>query len=271
MIGDRRIGLIGAGAMGEALISALLSAGITDPGRLFASDPREERRRELAERYNISLFSDNLEVVGRSDVIILSVKPQVMPDLLDEIGAHIPGDKLVISIAAGIDLYSIERYLPGGPPVIRVMPNTPARVREGVSCYATGSFVEEHHCRIAEEIFRSVGRVYRIPEKQLDAVTGLSGSGPAYVFLIIEALSDAGVLSGLPREMAIELAAQTLAGAARMVLETGEHPARLREAVTSPSGTTIAALRVLERAGLRGIIMDAVAAAVERSKELGNS
>ncbi len=261
-------GLIGTGNMAEALIRGLLAAGVAERAQLVGSDPRAERRREIADLYGIETLADNAEVARRADILILAVKPQVMTRVLDEIRTQVRPSALVISIAAGIPLAVIESHLPRVR-VVRTMPNTPALVSAGATAIAAGGHATEEDLDAARRIFDSVGMSVTLEESQMDAVTGLSGSGPAYMFLIIEALSDAGVKVGLSRYNAQALAAQTVLGSAKLLLETNEHPGRLKDMVTSPGGTAIAGLHTLEAGGLRTTLMNAVEVATNRSRELG--
>jgi pyrroline-5-carboxylate reductase len=267
---DGTIGFIGTGNMAEALIRGLVRAGVAEPARILGSEPRAERRAELAEKYGVETTANNLEVARQADILVLSVKPQVMSRVLEEIGPHIRKDALVISIAAGIPLVAIEARLPQAR-VIRTMPNTPALVGAGATAIAAGGHATEADLQAARRIFDSVGMTVVLEETQMDAVTGLSGSGPAYIFLIIEALSDAGVKMGLSRYNAQALAAHTLLGSAKLLIETGEHPGRLKDMVTSPGGTAIAGLHTLEAGGLRTTLINAVEAATVRSRELGDT
>ena len=262
------IGFVGTGNMGEALIRGLLKVGVTEPSQVVGSDPRSDRMAELAETYGIRTTGDNVEVARQADILILAVKPQVMERVLEEIGPEIHAHALVISIAAGVPLSAIEARLPQAR-VIRSMPNTPALVGEGATAIAVGGHATEDDLAAAKRIFDSVGMTVALDEAQMDAVTGLSGSGPAYVFLVIEALADAGVKVGLSRHHAQALAAQTLLGSAKLLIETDEHPGRLKDMVTSPGGTAIAGLHTIEAGGLRTTLMDAVEAATKRSRELG--
>lgn len=264
------IGFVGTGNMGEALIRGLLDVGVVDPGQIFGSDPRVDRSAELEEKYKIRTTKDNKEVAREAEILILAVKPQVMERVLEEIGSDIHAHALVISIAAGVPLTAIETRLPQAR-VIRTMPNTPALVGAGATAIAVGGHATEDDLKAARRIFDSVGMTVALDEAQMDAVTGLSGSGPAYVFLVIEALSDAGVKVGLSRHNAQALAAQTLLGSAKLLIETDEHPGRLKDMVTSPGGTAIAGLHTIEAGGLRTTLMDAVEAATRRSRELGEA
>lgn len=262
------IGFVGTGNMGEALIRGLLTVGVAEASQVVGSDPRPERRDELAERYGIRTTGDNLEVARGSDILVLAVKPQVMERVLEEIGPEIHAHALVISIAAGVPIAAIEARLPQAR-VIRTMPNTPALVGAGATAIAVGGHATPDDLESARRMFDSVGMTVALDEAQMDAVTGLSGSGPAYVFLVIEALADAGVKVGLSRHHAQALAAQTLLGSAKLLIETNEHPGRLKDMVTSPGGTAIAGLHTIEAGGLRTTLMDAVEAATKRSRELG--
>ncbi len=268
MLKDKKIGFIGGGNMAEALIRGLMEGGVP-VADLSVAEPFEERRAFLTGRYGITGTGDNGSVAAGSDIIILAVKPQIAPAVLAEIGAAVTREKLLISIMAGIGTGTIEAACPAGTRVVRVMPNTPALVLMAASAIATGAAATGEDVSLARRIFELVGKAWLVEEKLLDAVTGLSGSGPAYVLTFIEALSDAGVKNGLPRDVASGLAAQTVFGTARLLLETREHPAVLKEKVTSPGGTTIAGLHVLEKDGFRGTVINAVDAATARSKELG--
>jgi pyrroline-5-carboxylate reductase len=236
---------------------------------IIVSEPVAERAEFLRTRYNVRLASDNRDVVSRSDVVILAVKPQVWGSVHPYLAEIVSRDALFVSIMAGISTAAIEAPFVEKIRVIRVMPNTPALVLEGASAICAGQYVLPGDLPLTRKIFELIGKAYVLDEKLLDAVTGLSGSGPAYVFTFIEALSDAGVKQGLPREVALGLAAQTVLGTARLLMESREHPAVLREKVTSPGGTTIAGLHTMEQRGFRGAVMDAVEAATLRSAELG--
>jgi len=261
-------GFVGTGNMAEALIRGLLGAGVAEASQIVGSEPRAERRQELSERYGIETLTDNVEVARRADILILAIKPQVMTRVLDEIGTQVKPSALVISIAAGIPLSVIEAHLPRVR-VVRTMPNTPALVEAGATAIAAGGHATSEDLEATRRIFDSVGMTVILEETQLDAVTGLSGSGPAYMFLIIEALADAGVKVGLSRYNAQALAAQTVLGSAKLLIETNEHPGRLKDMVTSPGGTAIAGLHTLEAGGLRTTLMNAVEVATSRSRELG--
>lgn len=268
---EQRIGFLGAGQMAEALMRGWLNAGITAPEKIIASDVVAARRERLARELGIATTAENREVAQQGDLLFLTVKPPVVAPVLEEIRADVQPKHLVVSIAAGIPLRVIEAHLPEGTRAIRVMPNTPCLVGATAAGFARGSHATDEDERTVQILLDAVGRSFVLEERLLDAVTGLSGSGPAFVYVIIEALADGGVRMGLPRSVAQELAAQTVLGAARMVLETGQHPAQLKDAVASPGGTTMAGLHALERGGLRAALMDAVEAATLRSQELGTA
>lgn len=263
-----KIGFIGGGNMAEAIIKGLLK-GPFPAKEIVVGEPIEERRRLLAQRYRVQITADNLEVVKACDLIVLAVKPQIAKEALSGISSAFSGSKLLISILAGIATATLEEYFDGSPRVVRAMPNTPALVGEGASALCRGRFATPDDLLTARDLFEAVGMVQEVSEAQMDAVTGLSGSGPGYVFTIIEALADGGVQQGLQRDIALSLAAQTVLGAARLVRESAEHPAVLRDRVCSPGGTTIAAVKVLEERGLRAALMEAVERASRRSRELG--
>jgi pyrroline-5-carboxylate reductase len=263
------IGIFGAGKMGEALISGLLRAGRA-PSGLVAVVRRPERAEQLRAAYGIAVLSAP-DAAKNADTLIITVKPQDMLPMLDEIAPYVPADKLVISVAAGITTGVIQRRIGADVPVVRVMSNTPVLVDEAMSVISPGEFARPEHLERAEELLRPVGKVLRIPESQQDAATALSGSGPAYVYFLVEAMVDAGILLGMPRGTAMEMVTQAVFGAATMLRETGEHPVILREAVTSPGGTTIAAIRELERHGVRAAFLAAIEAARDRGQELGSA
>jgi pyrroline-5-carboxylate reductase len=260
----KTVGTIGGGNMAEAILQGLIQAGY-EAGQLRASDPVAERREHLTRTLGVRTTDSNLEVVEASEVVVLAVKPQQLEAVLEPL-PHEAGP-LYLSIAAGIPLVTLQRWLGGSARVVRAMPNTPALIGAGISAIASDSGASDDLER-AEVVLGAVGDVVRVPEHLLDAVTGLSGSGPAYVYLFIEALCEAGIREGLPSPVARDLAVQTVLGAASMVRETGDHPALLRERVTSPGGTTAAGLAALEREGLRAALLAAVEAATERSREL---
>jgi pyrroline-5-carboxylate reductase len=263
------IGIFGAGKMGEALISGLLRAGRA-PSGVIAVVRRPERAQQLRDAYGIAT-AGTAEAAKSADTLIITVKPQDMLPMLDEIAPHVPADKLVISVAAGITTAVIERRLGVDVPVVRVMSNTPVLVDEAMSVISPGAFARPEHLARTEELLRPVGKVLRIPESQQDAATALSGSGPAYVYFLVEAMVDAGILLGMPRGTAMEMVTQAVFGAATMLRETGEHPVTLREAVTSPGGTTIAAIRELEVHAVRAAFLAAIEAARDRGRELGSA
>jgi pyrroline-5-carboxylate reductase len=255
--------------MATALARGLVSAKLATTERIVAADPYAAAREQFADATGGQLVGSNQAVAAGADVLFLAVKPQQMADALAELRDHVTSEHLVISIAAGIPLATLAAGLGSGPRLVRVMPNTPCLVGEGASGYCLGPGATAADGELVGQLFSAVGRAFAVSESLLDAVTGLSGSGPAFVYLIIEALSDGGVRVGLPRDIALALAAQTVRGAAEMVLATGEHPAVLKDAVTSPGGTTIAGLAALESGGARSALIAAVEAATKRSAELG--
>lgn len=269
MIPDQTIAFLGAGNMAEALIRGLLQNGKVPPQRLVATARRAERIQELGTKYGVRALNDNLKACREADVVMLCVKPQAMDKLLVEIAPAIDASRLVVSVAAGVPIAAIERTLGAGARIIRTMPNTPALVGQGACALARGEHATEDDVMVASAIFDAVGISTVVEEALLDAVTGLSGSGPAYVFLVIEALSDAGVKVGLPRYTALRLAAQTVLGSAQLLLQTQGHPGQLKDQVTSPGGTAIAGLHTLEAGGLRTTLINAVEAATRRARELG--
>ncbi|MFP5218179.1 MAG: pyrroline-5-carboxylate reductase [Actinomycetes bacterium] len=260
------IALLGVGKLGEALLSGLIRAG-TPAGSLIGAEKHPERAAEIAQRYGVRTASP-AEAVAQADVVLLAVKPQDMLALLGEVASSLRPSTLVVSMAAGITTSLVEGALPDGTPVVRVMTNTPVFVDEAMSAMSAGSHAQPEHLALVEEMLSHVGKVVRVPESQQDAVTALSGSGPAYFFYLVEAMIDAGILLGLPRTVAAELIVQTAVGSARMLRETGEHPVVLREAVTSPGGTTIMAIREMEDRGVRAAMLAALEAARDRSREL---
>ena len=266
----KNIALIGAGQMAEALLRGLLASGIASRENLFATDPSEERRSRMTQEFEIRTGLDNREAASWASAVVLAVKPQTLQSVLAELGPFLSG-RLVVSIAAGVPIAQLTDCLPAGTRIARVMPNAPAMVGEGMSAITFGPAVTSQDRELVLDMFSSVGRVAVVEERLMDAVTGLSGSGPAYVFIAIEALADAGVKMGLARPVAEILAARTMVGAARTVLETGEHPGRLKDRVASPGGTTIAGLHQLEQGRLRATLMAAVKAATMRAEEMGRS
>ncbi|GAA2115221.1 pyrroline-5-carboxylate reductase [Actinomadura alba] len=260
------IAILGAGKMGEALLSGVLRAG-RRPAQLAVTVRRADRGALLRERYGVTVLS-NAEAAKTADTLVIAVKPQDMASLLEELNPHVPAGRLVISMAAGIPTAFIEARLPDGVPVVRVMSNTPVHVDEAMSVVSAGSHADEAHLALTEELLSPVGKVLRIPESLQDGATALSGSGPAYFYYLVEAMVDAGILLGMPRAAALEMVVQSAVGAAVMLRDSGEHPVLLREAVTSPGGTTIAAIRELERHGVRAAVLEAIEAARNRGREL---
>ncbi len=260
------LAVVGAGVMGETLVSGLLRAGWS-PADIVVAEPRPERAEEMVQRYGVQVLPA-ARAAEAAEELALVVKPQDMTAVLGEVRTHLSPGQLVVSLAAGITTATLERQLPSGVAVVRVMPNTPALVDEGMSALAPGSHCDAGHLDRAEHMLASVGRVIRVPERQLDAVTALSGSGPAYVFFVVESMIEAGVHLGLPRRTATDLVVQTLFGSAKLLRETGEHPTVLREQVTSPAGTTAAALAELEHYRVRAAFLAAISAAGARSQAL---
>ncbi len=264
-----RIAVLGAGKIGEALIAGLLAAG-RRPEELMFTERHPDRADELTVRYGVKAVDIGTAARG-ADVLVVAVKPQDIEQLLADLAGEIDTSTLLVSLAAGLPTGLYERRLPSGVPVVRVMPNTPMLVGEAMSAISAGKHATEEHLALVEELLGSVGRVLRVPEAQQDAVTALSGSGPAYFFYLVEAMIDAGILLGLPRSVATDLIIQSAVGAARMLRDSGEHPVTLREAVTSPAGTTIMAIRELENHGVRAALLAAIEAARDRSAELGRA
>ncbi|WP_434594413.1 pyrroline-5-carboxylate reductase [Streptomyces sp. A5-4] len=262
------VAFLGTGKIGEALLSGMIRAGWS-PADLLVTTRRPERAEELRTRYGVEPVT-NAEAAKRADTLILTVKPQDMGKLLDELAPHVPADRLVISGAAGIPTAFFEERLAPNTPVVRVMTNTPALVDEAMSVISAGSHATPEHLLHTEEIFGGVGKTLRVPESQQDAATALSGSGPAYFYFLVEAMTDAGILLGLPRDKAHDLIVQAAIGASVMLRDSGEHPVKLREAVTSPAGTTINAIRELENHGVRAALIAALEAARDRSRELAS-
>lgn len=263
-----RLAVVGAGLMGEAIVSGLLASGWA-PTDIVVSDARAERRAELAERHGVAGADEAGDAVGDARTVLLAVKPADVAGVLEEIGGRLDRDTLLLSVCAGVTLATLQAGVPDGTPVVRAMPNTPARVGQAITAISPGAHATDDHLAEVTEILGAVGRVVTVAEKYQDSVTALSGSGPAYVFLVAEAMIEGGVHVGLPRDVATELAVQTLFGSATLLRESGDHPAILRENVTSPGGTTAAALRRLEDHGVRAAFLAAVEAARDRSLELG--
>ena len=265
---SRNVALLGGGKMAEALISGLIRSGGRTADELMVTARRDERARELAGKYGIAATLDNAEAARWANVLVLMAKPQDMEALLGQIREHVTTDDLVISFAAGIRTSFVEKHLPDGVPVVRVMSNVPVMVDEAMSVVSSGTHATEEHLAVAEELLGYVGKVLRLVESHLDAVTATSGSGPAYFFLLAEAMIEACILLGLSRDVATDLIIQTMLGSAKMLRDTGKHPVELREMVTSPGGTTISAIRHLEEAGVRAAFLNAIDAARKRSEEL---
>jgi pyrroline-5-carboxylate reductase len=267
-VDERRIAILGAGQIGEALIAGLLSTGWRKPEELAATVRREERARELEERHGVRATTSNPEAVSGAALIVIAVKPQDFETLLGEIGGILSPEQTVLSIAAAVPTSAIEDRITAGVPVLRAMPNTPATVHEGVAGLCAGAHAGDEHLALAEDVLLHVGRVVRVPERYMDAVTAVSGSGPAYFALLAEAMIEAGILLGLSREDTTELVVQTMLGTAKLLRDEKMHPVELREAVTSPGGTTIRAIRELEQAGVRAAFLNAIQAAMDRGREL---
>jgi pyrroline-5-carboxylate reductase len=270
MLKDKKIGVIGTGNMGEALVSGLVSSGSSNPENIICTDVRENRLESVKEKYGVVTTKDNIEAVKASEIVIYAVKPQIIASVLSETASILDMSKLIISIAAGVPLAAIESCLKKDLRLIRVMPNIAAFVKESASVLAAGKNASQDDIKLAMIIFDSMGKSIFIKENVLmDAITGLSGSGPAYIFLIVDAMADAGVKVGLSREDALFLSIQTVLGSAKLLMETKEHPMRLKDMVTSPGGTAIAGIHTLEKGGLRTTLINAVEVATKRSKELG--
>ncbi|HVA66731.1 MAG TPA: pyrroline-5-carboxylate reductase [Elusimicrobiota bacterium] len=268
MLKNKKIAVIGAGHMGEALIGGMVAGKLISPKDIVASRRDAQALASLKNKWGIRASESNAAAAKGADIILLTLKPQAAAGVLGEIAPVVDKDKLVISVMAGITTAAVNKRLKKPNPVVRAMPNTPALVNEAATALCAGAHAGESDLRAAEAIFKSVGKVEVVPENLLDAVTGLSGSGPVYIYMVIEAMTDGGVKMGIPRAAAARLAAQTVYGAAKLVLETGKHPAILKDEVTTPGGTAIAAIHELESKGLRTVLMDAVVTATKRSKEL---
>jgi pyrroline-5-carboxylate reductase len=269
MLKDKKIGIIGTGNMGESLISGLIYARSSVPENIICSDIRKEKLKSVKDAYGVVTTTNNIDVVKASEIVIYAIKPQIIASILNETASHLDMSKIIISIAAGVPLAAIESCLNKDLRLIRVMPNIAASVKEGAAAIAAGKHTSKEDLKLAKAIFDSVGKSIIIEEELMDAITGLSGNGPAYIFLIVDALADAGVKMGLSREDALLLSAQTVLGAAKLLLETNEHPGRLKDKVTSPGGTAIASLHTIEEGGLRTTLINAVEVGTKRSKELG--
>lgn len=264
----RRVAILGAGTIGESLLRGLLSGGWREPGELVVTVRGEERAAELAERHGVRATLSNTEAVAGAELIVIAVKPQDFDTLLGEIGGVLTPEQTVLSVAAAIPTATIESKVGPGVPVVRAMPNRPATVHEGIAGICAGAHAGDQHVRLAQEALSHVGAVVEVPERYMDAVTAVSGSGPAYFALLAEAMIEAGILLGLSREISTQLVVQTMFGTARLLRDEGIHPVELREQVTSPGGTTIRAIRELELAGVRAAFLNAIEAAMERSREL---
>ena len=268
MADERRIAILGAGKIGESLLAGLLSSGWREPAEIVVTGRRQDRVDELRDRYGVHATLSNPEAVQAAGVVVLAVKPQDFDVLLGEIGGLLTPEQTVLSVAAAIPTAAIEAHLAEGVPVVRAMPNAPATVHEGVAGVCAGAHADNAHLVLAEEVLTHVGSVVRVPERYMDAVTAVSGSGPAYFALLAEAMIEAGILLGLSREVTTQLVVQTMLGTAKLLRDEHMHPVELREMVTSPGGTTIRAIRELERAGVRAAFLNAIQAAMERSREL---
>jgi pyrroline-5-carboxylate reductase len=269
MLKDIKIGFIGGGAITEAITSGILEAKLITANNIFIAEHKSVRCEYLKKIYNVNVSVDAREIADNVDIIFLAIKPQVACNAIESICSITKDKSIIVSVVAGLTIQSLESYFKNQP-VIRVMPNTPVAVGEGMSAIALGTKATAENGDLIEKIFNAIGKAVIVKENVMDAVTGLSGSGPGYGFVIIDALADAGVKVGLPRQTAIMLAAQSLLGAAKMVLETGKHPAQLRDMVTSPGGTTIAGIHVLEKHAFRAVLIDAVEAATIKSKAMGS-
>jgi pyrroline-5-carboxylate reductase len=265
---ERKVAILGGGKIGESLLAGLLSSGWRDPGDVVVTGRREERVRELEERYGVRGTLSNSEAVSGAPLVVVAVKPQDFDVLLGEIGGLLTPEQTVLSVAAAIPTSQIESRIAPDVPVVRAMPNAPALVHEGMAGICAGAHAGDQHIALAEEVLAHVGAVARVPERYMDAVTAVSGSGPAYFALLAEAMIEAGILLGLGRETSTQLVVQTMLGTARLLRDEKIHPVELREAVTSPGGTTIQAIRELEQAGVRAAFLNAIQAAMERSREL---
>ena len=268
MLKNKKIAFIGTGNMGSALMGGILKAGLAKPKQVTASRRSEGALEELRRKWGVHAVSDNRKAVAGADVVVLCVKPQAAGAVLEELAPAVRPGQLVISLMAGITTETISKKLRAACPVVRAMPNTPALVDAGATAIAAGRHAGEKDLALAEALFKSVGLVVTLPESAMDAVSGLSGSGPVYIFRVIEAMIDGGVKMGIPRTVAAKLAAQTVFGAAKLVIETGRHPAILKDEVTTPGGTAINAIHMLEAKGLRSVLIDAIVTATQRSQEL---
>ena len=269
--GTMKLGFIGCGNMAQAMITGILTQEVVNPNDLIVSNPHKEKVATLKQQFGIMTTTDNKEVARESDILVLSVKPQVYPTVIKEIREEVSTEQIIVTIAAGVSMATTERQFGKETKIVRVMPNTPALVGEGMSGLCCNEYVTEEEFDQVHHIFESFGKAEKITENLMDAVVGVSGSGPAYVYMFIEAMADAGVTQGLPRKQAYTFAAQTLLGSAKMVLETGKHPGELKDAVCSPAGTTIEAVNVLEKKGMRSAVIEAVTAAAKKNHALGKT
>jgi pyrroline-5-carboxylate reductase len=267
-VDERKVAILGGGKIGESLLAGLLSAAWRKPDEVVVTGRREERLRELAERHGVATTMANEDAVEGARLVVVAVKPQDLGGLLTEIGERLVPEQTVLSVAAAIPTAAIERHLRANVPVVRAMPNAPATVHEGIAGICAGAYAQEEHLALAEEALTHLGAVVRVAEPYMDAVTAVSGSGPAYFALLAEAMIEAGILLGLARETSTQLVVQTMLGTAKLLRDEKVHPVELREAVTSPGGTTIQAIRELEQAGVRAAFLNAIQAAMERSREL---
>lgn len=268
MLKNKKIAIIGTGHIGSALLGGMMRGGLVPPKNVTVTRRDPAALEELRKAWGVHATTDNAKAIRGADIIIVAVKPQGATEALSTLNGTIEEGQLVISVMAGIPTDQIEKRLGSPCPVVRAMPNTPALIDQGATAISKGARADDSHLELAAQIFKSVGRVEVVPETLMDAVTGLSGSGPVYIYMVIEALTDGGVKMGLPRAVALRLAAQTVLGAAKLVLETGKHPAILKDEVTTPGGTAIAAVHELESKGLRNVLIDAVVTATRRSQEL---
>lgn len=268
---DLTLTIVGTGRIGEALLRGLLRSNWVAPSRVICTARRDQRVQSLQDDHGVRATTDNAAAIAEADVVLIALKPQTLLGVIEDNAAAFHADQTVISLAAGTTTASIEALLPDAVPVVRVMTNTPVQVDEAMSVVAPGAHASDDDCKVAEDILGHVGRVIRLGEEHLNSVTALSGSGPAYFFLLAEAMIDAGILLGLPRDVSTELILQTMVGSARMLRDSGMHPVELREMVTSPGGTTISAIRTLESAGVRAAFLDAIEAAKRRGEELAGS
>ncbi len=267
-LSKKRLAILGLGKIGSILLQALLKQKLFLPKNSVATVRHPGRAKRLSDELGIDVGTDNRAATQNADIVLICVKPQTVPEVCEDVRAEVDPSKLVVSVAASVPTRSIEKFLSADIPVVRAMPNTPCSVGEGMTAISRGRFAESHHLELSERIFNTVGRTARIDEKYLDAVTGLSASGPAFIYIILESLAEAGVKLGLPREVATLLAAQTMLGSARQVLETGDHPALLKDAVTTPAGCTIDGIMELEEGKLRVTLIKAVVKAADRAKDL---